>query len=107
MRRSRRLLVTAVVAAVAALVLAVAAVSSSGSGSRAAATTCRLSDNGQIKHLIYIQFDNTHYARDRSNVASDLEQMPHLLDFLTGNGTLFTNDHTILIAHTARGILRP
>jgi hypothetical protein len=31
--------------------------------------------------------------------------MPHLLDFLTSNGTLFTNDHTILISHTAGGIL--
>ena len=27
-----------------------------------------------------------------------------LLDFLTKNGTLFTNDHTILISHTAGGI---
>jgi hypothetical protein len=31
--------------------------------------------------------------------------MPHLLNFLTQNGTLFTNDHTILISHTAGGIL--
>jgi hypothetical protein len=31
--------------------------------------------------------------------------MPHLLNFLTNNGTLFTNDHTILISHTAGGIL--
>ncbi len=31
--------------------------------------------------------------------------MPHLLNFLTDNGTLFTNDHTILISHTAGGIL--
>jgi hypothetical protein len=38
-------------------------------------------------------------------VASDLEQMPHLLDFLTSNGTFFSNDHTILISHTAGGIL--
>ena len=60
---------------------------------------------GQIKHVIYLQFDNTHYRRDRANVASDLEQMPHLLNFLKGNGTLLTNDHTILISHTAGGIL--
>ena len=32
-------------------------------------------------------------------------QMPHLLHFLTSNGTFFTNDHTILISHTAGGIL--
>jgi hypothetical protein len=31
--------------------------------------------------------------------------MPHLLDFLKSNGTLFTNDHTVLISHTADGIL--
>ena len=31
--------------------------------------------------------------------------MPHLLSFLTSNGTLLTNDHTILISHTAGGIL--
>jgi len=69
----------------------------------AAASTCTFA-NG-VKHVIYLQFDNTHYRRDRPNVASDLEQMPHLLDFLKSNGTLFTNDHTILISHTAGGIL--
>ena len=31
--------------------------------------------------------------------------MPHLLNFLKGNGSLLTNDHTILISHTAGGIL--
>ena len=55
--------------------------------------------------MIYLQFDNTHFRRDNPNVASDLEQMPHLLNFLKGNGTLLTNDHTILISHTAGGIL--
>ncbi|HYV15168.1 MAG TPA: hypothetical protein VE972_04035 [Conexibacter sp.] len=60
---------------------------------------------GGIKHVIAIQFDNTHFNRDRPDVASDLEQMPHLLSFLRGQGTLFTNDHTILISHTAGGIV--
>src|SRR5256885_5004321 len=60
---------------------------------------------GPIKHVVYLQFDNTHYARDNPSVASDLEQMPHLLSFLQSNGTLFTNDHTILISHTAGGIV--
>ncbi len=69
------------------------------------ASTCQLSGNGQIKHFINIVFDNTHFARDRASVASDLEQMPHLLNFLKANGTLFTNDHTILISHTGGGIL--
>jgi hypothetical protein len=105
MRRSRRLLTALAVVGVAAAVTSVTAVSSSGSGNRSLATTCQLSANGQIKHFINIVFDNTHYARDRSNVASDLEQMPHLLNFLTSNGTLFTNDHTILISHTGGGIL--
>ena len=31
--------------------------------------------------------------------------MPHLLNFMKDNGTLLTNDHTILISHTAGGIL--
>ena len=71
-----------------------------------AAPTCQLkSAQGNIKHVIYVQFDNTHFKRDNQNVASDLEQMPHLLNFIRGNGTLMTNDHTVLISHTATGIL--
>ena len=46
------------------------------------------SARGQIKHVIYIQFDNVHFRRDNPNVPPDLEQMPHLLNFLTSNGTL-------------------
>ena len=65
---------------------------------------CQLS-NGPVKHVIYLVFDNTHFMRDNPNVPSDLEQMPHLLNFLTSNGTLLTNDHTVLISHTAGGIL--
>jgi len=65
--------------------------------------TCHLA-NG-IKHVISIQFDNTHFLRDRANVPSDLEQMPNLLNFIRSNGTLLTNDHTVLISHTATGIL--
>src|SRR5258707_5262184 len=71
-----------------------------------ASAGCQLDSNaGQIQHVIYLQFDNTHFNRDNPNVASDLEQMPHLLNFMTQNGTLLTNDHTILISHTAGGIL--
>src|SRR5947207_5818475 len=61
--------------------------------------------SGPVKHVIYLVFDNTHFMRDNPSVPSDLEQMPHLLNFLTSNGTLMTNDHTILISHTAGGIL--
>jgi hypothetical protein len=69
-------------------------------------TTCALGASGSsIKHVIYIQFDNVHYTRDQANVPSDLEQMPNLLDFITGNGTLISHEHTPLIAHTADDIV--
>lgn len=67
---------------------------------------CHLqSARGDIQHVIYIQFDNTHFRRDNPNVPSDLEQMPNLLNFIKDNGALLTNDHTVLISHTATGIL--
>ena len=68
--------------------------------------TCQLdSAKGQIKHVIYVQFDNTHFTRDNPNVPSDLEQMPNLLSFLEGNGVVLTDHHTPLISHTATDIL--
>ena len=97
-----------------AVVLAAACISAAlitgaathGAPAASAAGPCQLGGkNGAIKHVIYLQFDNTHFRRDVANVPSDLEQMPHLLNFLKGNGTLLTNDHTILISHTAGGIL--
>ena len=69
-----------------------------------AAGTCDLSV-GKIKHVIYLQFDNVHYTRDNPNVPSDLQQMPNLLNFITGNGTLISHEHTPLIAHTANDIV--
>ena len=67
---------------------------------------CRLGNAaGAIQHVIYIQFDNTHFRRDLPNVPSDLEQIAHLSGFIEANGTLNTDDHTILISHTAGGIL--
>src|SRR5215510_5884330 len=70
------------------------------------ASSCRLnSSQGNIKHVIYIIFDNVHFRRDNPNVPSDLEQMPNLLNFIRDNGTLHTNHHTVLISHTANGIL--
>ena len=65
----------------------------------ATASTCQLG-NG-VKHVIDIVFDNVHFFRDNPNVPSDLQQMPHLRHFLESNGTLFSNSHTPLIAHTA------
>ncbi|HJQ44072.1 MAG TPA: hypothetical protein VJ831_13370 [Jatrophihabitantaceae bacterium] len=66
---------------------------------QAAGTSCDLG-NG-VQHVISLVFDNVHFARDNPNVPSDLEQMPHLLNFLESNGTVFSNTHTPLIAHTA------
>jgi hypothetical protein len=67
---------------------------------------CQLnSPSGKIKHVVYVEFDNVHFTRDNPNRPSDLEQMPNTLNFLTQNGTLDTGDHTVLISHTANGIL--
>ncbi|HVN54615.1 MAG TPA: hypothetical protein VMT46_09820 [Anaerolineaceae bacterium] len=67
---------------------------------------CQLnSAKGDIQHVVYLIFDNVHFLRDNPNVPSDLEQMPNLLNFIRENGTLLTNDHTVLISHTANGIL--
>ena len=74
--------------------------SEDGNGNRQG---CQLG-NG-IKHVVYLQFDNTHLRRDNPNVPSDLEQMPTLYNFLKGNGTLGSNHHTVLISHTAAGII--
>jgi hypothetical protein len=62
-------------------------------------SSCQLG-NG-VQHVVSIVFDNVHFSRDNPNVPSDLEQMPHLLHFLESNGTVFSNTHTPLIAHTA------
>ena len=51
-----------------------------GKSSATAPTSCDLG-NG-ISHVINIVFDNVHFSRDNPNVPSDLEQMPHLLNFL-------------------------
>jgi hypothetical protein len=72
----------------------------------ASAAVCPLnSPSGRVQHVIYVQFDNTHFVRDNPNVPSDLEQMPHLLNFITHNGTLLSKHHTPLISHTATDIL--
>ena len=65
--------------------------------------SCRLG-NG-IKHVVQIGFDNVHFFRDNPNVPSDFELMPNLLNFIEKNGTLLSNNHTPLIAHTAVDLL--
>jgi len=91
--------------------LAVPGLSDSGlalAGSRPAATApapggCHLGSG--VKHVVEISFDNVHFFRDNPNVPSDLQMMPHLLQFLEGNGTFLSNNHTPLIAHTANDLL--
>src|SRR5437763_7803282 len=103
-RKGLAIAVAAAAVTLAAIGATVAAATPGGhKKSSAAAGSCTFA-NG-IKHVIQIQFDNTHFLRDNPNVPSDLEQMPHLLNFIRGNGTRLTNDHTVLISHTATGIL--
>ena len=85
-------------AAVTATLGGTSATAAAASGSPTTAT-CQLG-NG-VKHVVEILFDNTHYNRDNPNVLSDLEQMPALKSFITDHGTLLSNMHTPLIAHTA------
>src|SRR5215469_7734318 len=68
------------------------------------------SPRGKVSHVVTIIFDNTHFKRDplrdgTTPVPSDLEQMPHLLNFIRGNGVLLSNHHTPLIAHTSDDII--
>lgn len=72
----------------------------------ASSATCQLnSSTGAIQHVIMLQFDNVHFRRDTPNVKSDIEQIPNLYNFLVDSGTVLTNHHTPLIAHTGTDIL--
>jgi hypothetical protein len=93
--------VSAVGGVVVAGAWALSAVSPAAAG--AAAPGCSF-PNAQYKHVIYVQFDNFHLRRDNPNVPSDLQQIPALREFLANDGSLLSNDHTILISHTAGGI---
>ncbi|HZQ17025.1 MAG TPA: hypothetical protein VFA82_09655 [Gaiellaceae bacterium] len=100
--RRRLPVVAGLVLACAAVAVAAGAVSGGGASAAASAApsaNCRLA-NG-IQHVIEITFDNVHFNRDNPNVLSDLEQMPALTGFITGHGTLLSNNHTPLIGHTA------
>ncbi|HLL78392.1 MAG TPA: hypothetical protein VKT25_02765 [Ktedonobacteraceae bacterium] len=88
------------------MMFSVAWLPSNGASAHTAKSTCNLgTSSNPISHVIYVQFDNTHFTRDNPNVPSDLEQMPHLLNFIKNNGVMLTNQHTPLIAHTATDIL--
>jgi hypothetical protein len=106
--RGLRTLGFLLLASLVATSFAAAKVRSNGGGTARtlAASSCQLkSAKGDIQHVIFIIFDNVHFLRDKPNVPSDVEQMPHLLNFIRNNGTMMTNDHTVLISHTANGIL--
>lgn len=77
-----------------------------GAASQSASAACQLNaPGGQVKHVVYISFDNVHLRRDNPNIPSDLEQMPNLLNFIENNGTISGNHHTPLISHTATDFL--
>ena len=68
--------------------------------------SCKLNSVGnQVKRVIYLNFDNVHFRRDKPNVPSDLELMPNLLNFVINNGTISGNHWTPLISHTATDLL--
>ena len=80
-------------------------------GTSSSAGGCQLnSPRGKVQHVVSIIFDNTHLKRDPARdgstlVPSDLEQMPHLLNFIESNGVMLSNHHTQLIAHTSDDII--
>src|SRR5215472_16986384 len=101
LRLSCRLLVQLLLGAA-----AVTIVSQNAEAATPLQASCHLQSAGnQIKRVVYLTFDNVHLRRDNPNVPSDLEQMPHLLNFLLDNGTVSGNHFTPLISHTAHDIV--
>src|SRR2546430_14936701 len=101
----RRLIQLASVAALLTMQVLVPTTATAHQAANTANQTLSFSLSNGIQHVISIVFDNTHLTRDRAGVPSDLEQMPNLLNFMTSNGTLSDNEHTILISRAAVGIL--
>ena len=103
MKLRKRLPIVAGLILTCAAIAVIAGAATRGGASAAITPTpsagCHLG-NG-IKHVIEITFDNVHFNRDNPNVLSDLEQMPALNNFISGKGTMLSNNHTPLIAHTA------
>jgi hypothetical protein len=97
--RRRIAAICAATALITSTAVAVTGLTPAAAAPQPSASSCQLS-NG-VQHVISIVFDNVHFSRDNPNVPSDLEQMPHLLNFLKSNGTVLSNTHTPLIAHTA------
>ena len=83
-----------------------AVVSGSAEAAAPVQASCHFQSEGnKIKRVVFLTFDNVHLRRDNPNVPSDLEQMPHLLNFLQDNGTVSGNHFTPLISHTAQDIV--
>src|SRR5438128_12685434 len=101
----RRLMKLASVAALVAMQCLVPSTASAHPAANTNSQTQSCSLNNGIQHVISMTFDNTHLTRDRAGIVFDLEQMPNLLNFMTSNGSLIANNHTIRIAHTSRGTL--
>jgi hypothetical protein len=106
--------ITAIAGSAALLAGACVAVAAGSAGAAPAATAAKaeMSDVSSschlghgITHVVKLMFDNVHFFRDNPNVPSDLELMPNLLNFFKDNGTVLSNNHTPLIAHTANDIL--
>ncbi len=103
-------MIGAVIAGVGALTLSLVGVGQAGEPSVSASPASSASPAGcqlgnGVTHVVELTFDNVHFFRDNPNVPSDLEMMPNLLNFIESNGTLLSNNHTPLIAHTANDSL--
>jgi hypothetical protein len=103
-RALRRGAARASVALAAAGAVLAAMLSGGPTASAAPVSGCEF-PNPAYHHVVWLQFDNVHLRRDNPNVPSDIEQMPALRAFMTQNGSLLSNDHTILISHTAGGLM--
>ena len=92
------------IVAAAALVGGVATVGAGAAGSgaepRASSDPAACTLGNGVQHVVEITLADAHFFRDNPNVPSDLELMPNLLGFIEQNGTLLSNNHTPLIAHT-------
>lgn len=71
----------------------------------AAAAGCRLGTGHAIKQVVLITLDNLHARREDPRIPADLELMPHLRDFLIGQGTLLTNHRPALVAEAGTNAL--
>ena len=99
--RTRLPILAGLLVACAAIAVTAGAVSRGGAAAAVTAPSAGCHLGNGIKHVIEITFDNVHFNRDNPNVLSDLEQMPALENFITSQGTMLSNNHTPLIAHTA------